>query len=106
MIWKILVGIFVAIIAILVLAWVLSGGVSRSIATAKTYPNLANWLFGLGASSSAAFVLPGEPQVFGAPLSVNASTTEAEEKLLELQLQYQTLQMQTQAQAAGIDPNL
>lgn len=105
MIWKILVGIFVAIIAALILVWVLSGGVSRSVATAHTYPNLVNWIFGIGASSSAAFVLPGEPQVLGAPLGVNASTTEAQEQLLELQLQYQTLQMQAQARAAGIDPN-
>lgn len=102
MIRKIILFVIGAIIVLLALMWILSGGISRAVATAKTYPNFANWMFGVGASGSNTFVLPNQPKFPQVPLIGNATTTDTEAQLLELQLQYNTLRLKEQAAQAGV----
>lgn len=73
MIWTILVWLGVSIVVILILLWLVTGGVGRIAESAQSIWNPFNSLFSGNASSSGAFRLPWQPEdtVRGPDLNIN-----------------------------------
>ena len=114
MIRTILIWLGVSIVIILILLWLLTGGVSRISESAKSIANPFSFLFSGSASSSGAFRLPWQPDApvtgpdFEAPGGSRVDTEEpqsSEEPALSAQEEYEALMARAEAAKTFGEPS-
>ena len=114
MIRTILIWLGVSIVVILLLLWLLTGGVSRIADSAKSITNPFSFLFSGNASSSGTFRLPWQPDEpvrgpdFEIPGDPGADTEEpqsTEEQTLSAQEEYDALVARTEAAKTFGEPS-
>ena len=113
MIRRILIGFGVATVVILFLLWLVTGGVQKTINTAKRIGNPIDYIFFNGTSTTGYFRLPWQPEELAQgpsipDISVSSSDEKpqtTEEELTQTQKEYDALVSDTEAARTFGDPS-